>query len=174
MLSDNPISFSVLSRIDEEVTLALELMERVPGESEQWRPDWPSESAPPFTLKVLCWHLCESFAGICAVSVRLRGGSDPQAEALRARVADGRMGGIGESRALLADLAAFARDRFGEIADMDLARSIPTTFVPAGKPALSVILTNLAHFTNHKYQLFLYLKLLGVPVTTQDLYRFDP
>jgi hypothetical protein len=83
------------------------------------------------------------------------------------------MGGVSESRALLADLASFARERFALLTDADVARSIPTTFVPAGKPAMTVLLTNLAHFANHKHQLFVYLKILGIPVASQDLYRFD-
>jgi len=32
-------------------------------------------------------------------------------------------------------------------------------------------LANLEHLMNHKYQLFIYLKLLGVVVRTGDLYR---
>ena len=173
MLSPNVIALAVISRIDEEAALALKLMERVPRESELWRPAAASPDSKPFTVQLLCWHMCEAFAGICAVPVRLRGNSDPRSEALRSRVADGSVGSVTDSRSLLAELAAFARDRYGAISDADLARTIPTTFVPAGKPATAVILANLAHFTNHKYQLFTYLKALGVPVTTRDLYRFD-
>jgi hypothetical protein len=33
------------------------------------------------------------------------------------------------------------------------------------------LLANLEHFINHKYQLFFYLKLLGVSVDTRDLYK---
>ena len=35
---------------------------------------------------------------------------------------------------------------------------------------LTLLLGNLEHLVNHKYQLFVYLKLLGVPVATGDIY----
>jgi len=38
---------------------------------------------------------------------------------------------------------------------------------------MTILLGNLEHFINHKYQLFFYLKLLGVRVTTRDLYRIE-
>jgi hypothetical protein len=34
------------------------------------------------------------------------------------------------------------------------------------------LLANWKHINHHAHQLFLYLKLLGVPVSTQHLYRF--
>ena len=36
---------------------------------------------------------------------------------------------------------------------------------------LTLLLGNLEHLVNHKHQLFSYLKLLGAPVRTPDLYR---
>jgi len=35
---------------------------------------------------------------------------------------------------------------------------------------LTLLLGNLEHFINHQYQLFAYLKMLGVPLGTRDLY----
>lgn len=63
------------------------------------------------------------------------------------------------------------REGFALLKDDDLARLIPTVFVPDGEPLITILLGNLEHFINHKYQLFFYLKLLGVEVTTSDLYR---
>ncbi len=57
------------------------------------------------------------------------------------------------------------------VTDQDLARPIPTVFVPQGEPLLTLLLGNLEHFINHKHQLFDYLKMLGVAVATEDLYR---
>jgi hypothetical protein len=51
-------------------------------------------------------------------------------------------------------------------------RAIPTVFVPSGEAVLTLLLGNLEHVTNHKHQLFLYLKMLGVSVTTADLYAW--
>jgi uncharacterized damage-inducible protein DinB len=55
--------------------------------------------------------------------------------------------------------------------DADLARSIPTVFVPSGVTLLTLLLGNLEHLINHKRQLFDLLKAMGVKVGTADLYR---
>jgi len=52
----------------------------------------------------------------------------------------------------------------------DLCRKIRTVFVPEGETLLTILLGNLEHLINHKYQLFFYLKLAGLQVTTSDLY----
>jgi hypothetical protein len=54
----------------------------------------------------------------------------------------------------------------------DLARPIPTVFVPEREALLTLLLGNLEHLISHKYQLLTYLKLAGVAVGTPDIYRF--
>jgi len=49
---------------------------------------------------------------------------------------------------------------------------LSTVFVKEGETLLTLLLGNLEHLINHKHQLFTYLKLLGVAVTSQDLYHF--
>jgi hypothetical protein len=56
--------------------------------------------------------------------------------------------------------------------DADLERLIPTVFVTGGETLVTLLLGNLEHLLNHKYQLFLYLKLAGVAVSSRDIYRF--
>jgi hypothetical protein len=56
--------------------------------------------------------------------------------------------------------------------DDDLARRIPTLFAPEGQTLLTVLLGNLEHLINHKYQLFFHLKLAGLKVGSQDIYRW--
>jgi len=63
------------------------------------------------------------------------------------------------------------RAGFVVLTDAHLARRVPTVFVAEGEAVMTVLLGNLEHFINHKYQLFFYLKLLGVGVTTSDLYK---
>jgi hypothetical protein len=41
---------------------------------------------------------------------------------------------------------------------------------PEGEALLTLLLGNLERFINHTYQLFAYLKMLGVPLGTRDLY----
>ena len=47
-----------------------------------------------------------------------------------------------------------------------------TVFVPEGETLMTLLLGNLEHLLNHKYQVFLYLKLAGVAVGSRDVYRF--
>jgi hypothetical protein len=56
--------------------------------------------------------------------------------------------------------------------DSDLERLLPSVFVPDGLSMLTLYLNNLEHLISHKYQLFFYLKLLGLKVGTQDIYHF--
>jgi hypothetical protein len=49
---------------------------------------------------------------------------------------------------------------------------IPSVFVPEGEALLTLLSGNLEHVINHKYQLFSYLRMLGVPLGTRDLYVF--
>jgi hypothetical protein len=67
---------------------------------------------------------------------------------------------------------AAIREGFDSINDADLGRAIPTVFVPAGEPLLTLLLGNLEHLVNHKHQLFMYLQLMGVKVGSADLYHF--
>jgi hypothetical protein len=57
------------------------------------------------------------------------------------------------------------------LSDADLARLLPTVFVPQGETLLTLLLGNLEHLINHKHQLFVLLRSLGCPVATADLYR---
>ena len=61
---------------------------------------------------------------------------------------------------------------FAVLEDADLARRVPTVFVKSGELVLTLLLANLEHLINHKHQLFMYLKFMGVGVASPDLYRF--
>ena len=63
-------------------------------------------------------------------------------------------------------------DGFALLTDVDLGRQLSTVFVQQGETLLTLLLGNLEHLINHKHQLFTYLKLLGVEVTSRDLYHF--
>jgi len=63
-------------------------------------------------------------------------------------------------------------DGFAQLTDVDLSLQLSTVFVKQGEPLLTLLLGNLEHLINHKHQLFTYLKMLGVEVTSRDLYRF--
>ena len=75
-------------------------------------------------------------------------------------------------RARIANYESRIDEGFSHLSDEDLARRIPTVFVRTGETVLTLLLGNLEHLINHKHQLFIYLKLMGVSVETRDLYCF--
>ena len=150
----------LFARIDEDFALVEEMLALLPAGSEEWRPVWPGDV--PFTVAELAAHLAESFGGVCACFARLLNLRQVATVGLSVR----------ESGEVMAAYRAQVREAFELMEDADLVRVIPTYFVPEGEPFLAVLLTNWKHVNHHAYQLFIYLKLLGVPVGTRHLYRF--
>ena len=155
----------ILAKIEEQIERADHLLARVPPDKAEWRP-------LPDSLRIcdLLGHLLECLAGFCATFYALD--SLRLAHFLRLReLTVNHSCGIEEARERLRHYLSHIREGFDVVTDADLARLLPTVFVPDGEAALTILLGNLEHFINHKHQLFFYLKLLGVPVTTGDLYR---
>jgi len=79
--------------------------------------------------------------------------------------------GIDEALSRVKDYSGHIRKGFAIVSDKDLSRRLATVFVSEGEAVLTLLLGNLEHLINHKHQLFTYLKLLGIGVSTNDLYR---
>jgi hypothetical protein len=160
----NTLTSLLLAKIEQQIELTIALTARVPVERLEWRP------APnAFQLNQLLGHLLEACAGFCAALYRAR----PQSLAHFARLRDLPVNHPCEpmeAAARLRDYRDHIREGFAALTDADLARRLPTLFVPAGEALLMILLNNLEHFINHKHQLFFYLKLLGVEVGTAQLY----
>jgi hypothetical protein len=119
----------------------------------------------------LLGHLLDCMAGFCAL---LYSANTVELAHLR-KLRDLEVNhfcGIQEAQARMHEYMRYIEEGFALLDDVDLSKALPTVFVPEGEPILTLVLGNLEHLINHKYQLFLYLRLLGVPVGTQDLYRF--
>jgi hypothetical protein len=120
---------------------------------------------------VLLGHLLECLAGFCAVLHA----ADPirfaHLRSLRDLPVNHRC-----DKAEASERIQMYRDCIGAglalLRDTDLGRRVPTLFVPEGEAVMTLLLGNLEHLINHKHQLFTYLKLMGVEVDSQDLYRF--
>ncbi|HKP86828.1 MAG TPA: DinB family protein [Blastocatellia bacterium] len=167
-MTQTPLTPLILAKVEEQVERADHLVALVPPDKSEWR---PLDDA--FRVCDLLGHLLECLAGFCAALYAL----DPERLAHFARLRELRVNhccGVEEARERMREYLASIKEGFAILTDADLARRLPTVFVREGEAALSVLLGNLEHFINHKHQLFFYLKMLGVPVTTTDLYRIRP
>jgi hypothetical protein len=162
---------SIAQKVLENIERTEHLASLVPPSQLQWRPESPDNLAKATTLGHLLGHLLDSLAGFCAAFYK----------AFPVELADFReirsLGfnepcGPDDARQKIQLLTPYIDRGFRQCSDADLVRRIPTVFVPNGETLATILLGNLEHLINHKYQLFFYLKLLGTPVSTGDLYRW--
>jgi len=162
-----PISDVIASKIDEDAGLIAGLISLIPHSQMDWRPDWPHDpTKPPFSALELATHLVESFAAIPACLKKLHPEVLAHFEQPMTQPA------VASILASLETSRARAVEGFSLTADEDLTRDIPTYFSPLGEPFLETLWANLKHLQHHTYQLFIYLKLMGLPVTTANLHKF--
>jgi hypothetical protein len=170
-LADGAIVLSVKEKVLESVERTDHLVSLVPAERLNWRPEVPLSASPPSNLGHILGHLLDCMAGFCAAFYA----AFPE-----------ELGDFLEYRSLTMNRSCFPEEARAHIKlyvsliergfhcciDADLARKIQTVFVPEGETLLTILLGNLEHLINHKYQLFFHLKLAGVPVTSQDIYKW--
>ncbi len=166
MNSTNPLLTAVVNKLLEQLERTQHLLALIPADKLDWRPRENS-----YSLSELLGHLLECVAGFCAVLYALRRDELAHFKNLRALPVNHRCNSD-EARDRLRDYQVYLEAGFALLSDKDLARQIPTVFVPEGESGLTLLLGNLEHLINHKHQLFFYMKLLGVAVTSTDLYRF--
>lgn len=159
----HPICAALLSKLHEQIERTDHLIALLPDS----RLDWVPPVAGAWPAAMLLGHLLDSIAGFCAALHTV----DPRLAALRTLPVNHRCTRE-EARARIALYRKAIDDAFALLSDSDLSRPVPTVFVPAGEPLMTLLLGNLEHLINHKYQLFTYLKLLGLNPATRDLYHF--
>jgi hypothetical protein len=162
---------SVQEKVLETVERTDHLVSLVPAKMLDWRPEAPSNVPPPSDFGHLVGHLLDCMAGFCAAfyaafpleladfleyrSLPVNQSCSPE-----------------KARASIELYASLIERGCGCCTDADLGRKIQTVFVPEGETLLTILLGNLEHLINHKYQLFLHLKLAGVAVTSRDIYKW--
>ena len=154
-MPDAPLCAALLDKIGEQIERTRHLIGLVPAARLDWRPqpgDW--------TTADLLGHLLDCISGFCAVLAA----AEPERLAHFAK--------LREIPATIEFFYSHIEEGFDLLTDADLARRVPTIFVAEGESILTLLLGNLEHLINHKHQLFTYLKQMGVPVATPDLYRF--
>lgn len=164
MQKKNELASSLLAKIGEQADRAGRLLELVPPTSVERRP-----IQGVMSVGELLGHLLECMSGFCAVLHALYPERLAHFSGLR-ELQVNHSCGVDEARERLKDYVGRIEEGFALVKDKDLARRLPTIFVPEGETAMTLFLGNLEHLINHKYQLFIYLKILSVEVGTPDLY----
>jgi hypothetical protein len=164
-MTNDSLTKLLLEKIAEQVQRAEHLNGLIPPDKIEWRPS-------PDVLRVcdLLGHLLECLAGFCATLYTIH----PERLAHFARLREKPVNhccGTEEAQARMREYLESITEGFQVLTDEELSQMLPTVFVSEGEPVLTLLLGNLEHLINHKYQLFFYLKLLGVPVGTSDLYK---
>jgi hypothetical protein len=158
---------SLLAKIHEQIEGTEHLIGLLPADSLDWAPAIPGA----WPVGILLGHLLDCMAGFCAVLSAF----EPQRLAHFVSLRELPVNHPctpSEASLRIVTYSAHIDEGFTLLRDQDLGQQIPTVFVQHGESLLTLLLGNLEHLVNHKHQLFTYLKLLGVSVTTPDLYRF--
>ena len=159
---------SFLSKIEDQIGRVEHLMTLIPDYKLDWTPPIPKG----FSISVLVGHLMECFAGFCAVLYAANPDRLIHFLDLKKATANQRYSPV-EARIRFGVYRDHIREGFALLQDNDLSRLISTVFVPDGEPLLSLFLINFEHLASHKYQLFIYLRLLELNVSSKDLYHFS-
>ena len=170
-MAERAIVESLQAKVFEAIERTEHLVSLVPANRLDWKPEFPANVARVNDLAHTLGHLLDCLAGFCAAFRAAFPERLADFEKLR-ELPVNQAGSPEEVGAGMRVFAGHIARGFDCCVDTDLARKIPTVFVPAGESLLTLLLGNLEHLNNHKYQLFLYLKLAGVAVGSRDVYRF--
>jgi hypothetical protein len=162
-----PLTHAVAAKIQEQIERTVHLIGLVSHD----RADWQPPIAGAWTVGQLLGHMLDCLAGFCAVLYTARPSELAHFLELR-QLPVNQACGPDEACRRMEQYRRYLDQGFAILTDADLARSIPTFFVPEGELVLTLLLGNLEHLVNHKHQLFMYLKLCGIAIGTPDLYQF--
>jgi DinB superfamily len=133
--------------------------------------DWAPPIPSSWSAVSVLGHLLDCLAGVCAVLLAAEPERLWHFDELRGMPVNHRAG-VSETIDRLSVYRLRIAEGFEVLQDSALSRIIPTVFTESGETVLTLLLGNLEHLINHKHQLFMYLRLMGVEVGTPDLYRF--
>jgi hypothetical protein len=171
-MEEREVTDSVRDKVLETLERTGHLVSLVPTEKLEWRPATDVVLPDPVTdLGHLLGHLLDCAAGFCAALYAAYPAQLSDFAVLRELSVNHVCQPEDAGKRLEQYSRCIARG-FEICTDEDLGRKLPTVFDSEGERLLTLLLGNLEHLLNHKYQLFFYLKLLGVRVKSADLYRF--
>jgi hypothetical protein len=170
-MRENPLVNSLEEKVSETIERTEHLVSLVPTNLLDWRPKLPAEIPEVADLGHVLSHLSDCLSGFCAAFYRAFPVELGEFLELRA-IAIGESCSPVEARARIRLYEARIRRGFRCCTDEDLSRRIPTFFAPEGQTLLTVLLGNIEHLINHKYQLFFHLKLAGLKLGSRDIYKW--
>ena len=165
-LHNNELTLSLFAKVQEQIDLLQKLVLLIPPDRLYWQP-----SSAVFRICDLLGHLLETLSGFCAALYALH----PERLSHFMRLRDlpvNHCCEIEEARTRIAEYETCIAEGAAVLNDADLSKVIPTVLSKNGEMLLTILLGNLEHLVNHKFQLYFYLKLLEVPISSHDLYRF--
>jgi hypothetical protein len=162
---------SLEAKVLETIERTKHLVSLVPANLLVWRPELPLRVPAAGDLGHLLGHLLDCLAGFCAAFYRAFPKQLADFQKLRS-ITVNESCSTEEAIGLIEVYRAQIWRGFKCCTDEDLAMRIQTVFVPEGETLLTVLLGNLEHLINHKYQLFFYLKLAGLGVGSRDIYKW--
>ena len=169
-MADRVIVDLLAAKVEEAIERTEHLISLTPGSLLGWHPALSNGEIQASDLGHLLGHLLDCTAGFCACFHA----AFPVELADFASLRSFRVNQFCTSEETGSYLAIYGKHierGFLRCTDSDLSRLLKTVFVPEGEALLTLLLGNLEHLLNHKYQLFFYLKLAGIRVGTEDLYR---
>jgi len=165
---EQSLCINFLSKIEHQFDRISHLIGLIPEDKIDWTPSIPKA----FSTSTLLGHFMDCFAGICAVLHK--SSPDRLGHFLELKKLVGNQAiGIAEAQRRLVIFRDHICEGFKVLLDSDLGRKLPTVFVPEGESILSLLLSNFEHLASHKYQLFIYLRMLGLNIGSKDLYHFS-
>jgi hypothetical protein len=170
-MGKDPLVNCLAEKVMETIERTEHLVSLVPANLLEWRPELPSSMPEPSDLRHVLGHLLGCLSGFCAAFYRAFPAELADFPGLRATAVAEPWSPV-EARQKMELYAAQIQRGFECCTDQELSTRIPTIFVPEGQTLLTVLLGNLEHLINHKYQLFIYLKLAGVNVASRDIYKW--
>jgi DinB superfamily len=161
---DNSIVESIRVKVREQIEKTEHLIQLIPPDRMKWNPQWSRDSTD---VGHLLGHLLECLAGFCAVFHAAFPQKLEGMLALRSLPVN-HFCKPDEAAGRIPAYAKYIEQGFELCGEEDLSRMLTTIF--ATESVMTLLLGNLEHLINHKYQLFVYLRVLGIPVTTGDIY----
>jgi hypothetical protein len=162
----------ILAKVDEQIERLSAIVAQLPPGQSHWTPELPLTSFPqPWCLGRVLGHLLQCLAGFVAVLYAVHPEELAHFLELKERPVN-HVCERDEALSRIEEYQRYIRSGFQLLRDDELARVLPTVFVAEGEAVLTLLLGNLEHLVNHKHELFFYAKLLEIPLTSENLYRF--